>query len=352
MLLTMNESKTLTVIFGAGASFDCVDQATGNSNSQFKPPLVNELFALRDSFSAIMDKYPRVRDVSDEIRSKMLHEKISLEKLFREMFDRDDPHSVADYSQIPLYLQELLGEVSRHYVGIGTASKYNSLVRMIARSRQFSKVAYVTLNYDLLLDKAISGYYNHEFQKMDNYINTSQPWSLIKPHGSVNWGRRVKNYFNDDTHQTAVSALSRIGGRPELEDRIEVLSGHQDEARFKLNSFYYPSMLLPIENKKEFVCPESHISFLTEYIKNSSHYLFIGYSASDENILQLLSNANHVKGLKIVSGTREGALQTWKNISKRAKVFEDLNSMDWNEPFVEMGFSNFMNTRGAEDILA
>lgn len=64
---------TLTVLLGAGASVACGDPDTAGINSDYVPPLVNELFAHRSRFSAILAKYEGTVALSDEIRSRIVH---------------------------------------------------------------------------------------------------------------------------------------------------------------------------------------------------------------------------------------------------------------------------------------
>jgi len=60
-----------------------------------------------------------------------------------------------------------------------------------APGSEFDQVLFLALNYDLLLEKAITSYDDVPFDHLDSYLPRKKKWSLIKPHGSVNWGRQL-----------------------------------------------------------------------------------------------------------------------------------------------------------------
>lgn len=62
-------SNFLTVIVGAGASYDCVADGATDYDGSWRPPLTSNLFDLRPGFSEILQKYPRAVALSDEIRA-------------------------------------------------------------------------------------------------------------------------------------------------------------------------------------------------------------------------------------------------------------------------------------------
>jgi hypothetical protein len=57
--------------------------------------------------------------------------------------------------------------------------------RLIERLLRLPYVFFVTLNYDVLLDRRLSAY--HPLLSFDEYVTRDKNWSLIKLHGSVNW---------------------------------------------------------------------------------------------------------------------------------------------------------------------
>ncbi len=90
--------RSLLVVLGAGASYDCValkpdsnesDPDVTRVNPEYRPPLTKDLFSSRPKFSEILGKYPLATALSEEIRS-MLREpneeqNVTLEQVLREL---------------------------------------------------------------------------------------------------------------------------------------------------------------------------------------------------------------------------------------------------------------------------
>jgi hypothetical protein len=101
-------SKTLVVVIGAGASKDCVAQGSiSEFDNEFRPPLTRELFEFRPSFNKILQKYPKVRALSEELRTR-LRDGEGLESVLKEIDDNSNLQVKKQVLEIQLYLQELL----------------------------------------------------------------------------------------------------------------------------------------------------------------------------------------------------------------------------------------------------
>ncbi len=64
-------SDALTVILGAGSSYDCASDSVAEVEQSFRPPLTRDLFAATVPFSYILHKYRRAEALSDEIRIRI-----------------------------------------------------------------------------------------------------------------------------------------------------------------------------------------------------------------------------------------------------------------------------------------
>jgi len=211
--------KTLTVVIGAGASHDCAASGAEVQND-LRPPLTSELFGSRPSFNAILKNYPRVQALSDELRTKLGRGE-TVESLLRSFSEETSLVLKKQYWEIPYYLQELLGEVSKNYVQSGT-TKFSTLFRSIMKS-DLEKVLFLTLNYDRFLEKAISDVSGHKFLALSDYFPPHDKWALLKIHGSVDWGREILNFSTKWRNATAVlDVLSELT----LSDDIAYLGGH------------------------------------------------------------------------------------------------------------------------------
>ena len=87
-------------------------------DSEWKPPLVRELFAMRESFQSILAKYKGVASVAEEIRTHVgeAEDAVGLEEFLRNMSVEESLSLRREYWEVPLYLQELMGAVSQHFM--------------------------------------------------------------------------------------------------------------------------------------------------------------------------------------------------------------------------------------------
>lgn len=183
-------SETLTIIFGAGASFDCADGNNSQLRGGYRPPLVKDLFAFRPEFNDILSKYRRAETLSDDIRDK-LGRGISIESILKGYSQKNPLIRRKQYWEVPLFLQELLGEVSRRYV-INGVTRFETLINAVIDS-PYQRVMFVTVNYDLFLERALERITGVIFEDLRAYFPPSQKWSLVKLHGSVTWGKQLLN---------------------------------------------------------------------------------------------------------------------------------------------------------------
>src|SRR5271154_3583871 len=73
-------SRPLLAVIGAGASYDCIAHESEDIapkfrvttvNPRYRPPLAKDLFSPQPAFNEILDKYPLVTNLSEEIRSRL-----------------------------------------------------------------------------------------------------------------------------------------------------------------------------------------------------------------------------------------------------------------------------------------
>src|ERR1700682_1514700 len=120
----MNEtgSNSLVVVIGAGASYDCIanqsDEVPLNNritvvDSDYRPPLTMDLFAPRPAFNEILDNYPLVSGLSEDIRVRLRKGQESesgkserLEQILRELAASQRFQTRKHVWEAPLYLQE------------------------------------------------------------------------------------------------------------------------------------------------------------------------------------------------------------------------------------------------------
>ena len=145
----MTERRILTILIGAGASYDCAGGVTGETATDYQPPLVEQLFEPKPTFDAVLSKYTRARALSATIRSRVAAGE-SLEEVFRDLASESSMFLRRQYWQVPLYLQELLGEVSSHFIRSG-GSHFDLLIGEAERST-YDEILYVTVGVQTFVD--------------------------------------------------------------------------------------------------------------------------------------------------------------------------------------------------------
>src|SRR5213592_520388 len=162
-------AERLVILLGAGASYDCVDTERNLVEPGWRPPLVNQLFDARSTFDEILNRYPGARALADQIRTALQQQK-PLEELLRDMVGGPTLALRRGIWEVPLYLQELLGEVSARYVRAGSTKFETMLATVMASS--FQQILLLTVNYDLFVERAAIALMRNAFGSVDNYIWT------------------------------------------------------------------------------------------------------------------------------------------------------------------------------------
>ena len=261
-----NHPSRLTVVLGAGASHDCAGNGI-HVNEQFRPPLTRDVFDPR--FTNVLSNYDWVEARLDELRSRLQRDE-NLEAILREY--RDAAERGGTYNQfreILLYFRELFWRISEDYIGNG--SKLDTLVRRILDS-DFDQVLFISLNYDFLLENALERYDGHAFDSMDSYIPAQKKWSLVKPHGSANWGSLGDTGTG---HTTEVIRWNRYcnGGRGDF-----YKCGSQDRPWYTTNGS-------TISGGKDLLCPDEH----TKHARHTSGLAGISCWSDSVHVIMMLS---------------------------------------------------------------
>jgi len=337
--------ERLVILLGAGSSYDCVDTERNPVDAGWRPPLVNQLFDARATFDEILNRYPGARARADQIRTAVQKQK-PFEELLRDMVAGPTLALRRGMWEVPLYLQELMGEVSTRYVLAGS-TKFETMLTMVMAS-SFRQILILTVNYDLFVERAAIALMRHAFDSVDKYIWTcdEQRWALIKLHGSVNWGRRFKPSRSENYWGSIFATLTELV----LEDEVKVLAGHNSDHRFIQPVHYYPALALPVAGKTDFVCPPSHVDYARGFLAElggPDRLVIIGFSGLDNHVLQsLLANVRCVPMLRIVNGDTKAGGATLDRIARAARGVGSAHS-----PVYDGGFRKFIESGDFESFL-
>jgi hypothetical protein len=281
----------LMVIFGAGASYDSlVDIGVGHPDRELRPPLANQLFARRGPFESTVEKYWECRPIIPRLRQ--LTQNTNLEQVLEALRAEGeyDEQRYVQLNALRYYLRNVVGVCSQLWPAeTRGVTNYSNLLDRIrnwcVKSRE--PVAFVTFNYDTMLEAACADVYGFVPTNIHSYISRKD-FQVFKPHGSIDWVRVVSGYV--DISPTAdrdqiEHALIGYGKKLALGDGQHLLTSG-DSGRFE-GHFTYPAIALPVETKNQFEFPDAHLQKLRSVIPEVTRILIIGWRGTEEHFLKL-----------------------------------------------------------------
>ena len=353
----MQNWAMLTVILGAGASFDALqpdvlDQVTVGDVDNFRPPLAKELFEPRSSFGEVLDKYPECAAVVGELR-RTIARGAAVEEELERLMERADYHPVLHRALVALrfYLQETLWVCGKRWREVSHGvTNYSGFFLRLDEWRHLAKeqVCIVNFNYDLLADDALANTLGMNLSSVEMFV-ADERYKYLKPHGSCNWGRRVR--APGGTHYSKAAHARRIlienAGALDLTEDFVLRDPDQPPS----DSSPYPSILLPaiampVTTKYGFECPGNQLQFLDRSLRETFKILIIGWRASEGHFLERFSNLPGLAPkVQIVGASDEGVAETVMNLAARGL---DPSSM---ETFTD-GFSGYVGSNDMDRFLA
>jgi hypothetical protein len=346
-------TECLFVVIGAGASYASTTPENVEPGgigiheglthtvlrSDPRPPLVTELFAPR--FAAILNKYPLAQMAASDIR-RQSKTPVAIEEFLRTQY-RDSDHELDQrkFHAVHWYLQDLLWTISQHYT-----SHPDNYDRLIAACLRLPRVVFITLNYDTLLDDRLR--IVQPIDSMDGYVDPDRRWSLVKLHGSVDWGLPIQSLFDgtDIVNPPAEIAVARTDihlrrpGANTIDDvRLERMGAQ----------YFYPAMSVPVGSRDEFSCPDTHIGFVRNLMQSQEHLdvLMLGYSALDQEVLTLLQESGKpLRSLLVVNAGRDSAAEARERVEKAVGIASRMGGSS------RSAFEQFVGSDELEDHLA
>jgi hypothetical protein len=281
-----------------------------------RPPLVTDLF--HDFHNEILARYPLAQSAAPEIRDAMRHgrdgQSISLESHLREMYrDSQDPYDKRRFFSIALYLQDLLWQASKT-----ERVHFDNTDRLVAvLLRHFDHVCFITLNYDTILDQGLGKL--DSISDIGDYIYYGR-WSLIKLHGSVDWGYHPIDEVSVDAPPADLAdhldTNIHLGGHSRVHDE-----GPPRHAKLRgmAETKLFPALTVPVGEQDEVVCPDSHQAFLDDRLASVGelHLLIVGYSAYDRTVIERIERSRkRIRTLTVVNDGWAGANAVVERLQK------------------------------------
>ncbi len=293
-----------------------------------------------------MERFPKCQPIVPLLRRAGVSVEQELEKLRLEADEYPERYrqlvAVRYYLNIVLYQCENLwnGEVAK---GI---TNYKALLDQIERWRRKEKcVCLVTFNYDRLLEQALP-IVGMQIRKLSDYIG-SDTYKVIKPHGSIDWGREVKT-------PVTIQKKGSWEIAHELVDRAAELAVSQ---RYRLvadpypiahggDCALFPALAIPVEKKVEYECPPDHLDALDRCITQVTKLLVIGWRATEYQFLKRLAGQLPRKlDFMVVAGSGEGSAEVGRRLHEAGIATEGRFF-----PY-EHGFTEFVESRAGYDIV-
>lgn len=307
----------LMVILGAGASFDSVDlglDPSMQSNPQFRPPLAQQLFEPRPNFTSVFDSFPDLGAVVNRVRRVVARGEL-LENELRRIEDEATAHPIRHRQLLAMrcYLQRIVFDCGSEWGRLAHGiTYYAELIDIIEQwhATPSDPVVYVTFNYDLMLESALSVRHRTQWTDIDALISHPN-FRLLKLHGSVDWGQlvHVPSNISDDTNAITRYLFEEAGN-------YEV--GEYVVARPPLGTFekagIVPALAMPVQGKSTFACPDEHLSVLKSAIAYTTKIVTIGWRGLEEHFLSMWKNRNDFFDLFIVSGSKDDGVETLRNL--------------------------------------
>lgn len=342
-------SGTVVIILGAGASHAVNLSARPGDNPAYRPPLTREIFGRSHEFESILQKFPLAQILSSEIDRRIRRSSQNLEEILRSYSDQlakgVDDHITRQFLQIPVYLNSLFGEISTHFTR--NPDQYADLVNM-ALSRS-SRVLFLTLNYDVLLEIPLARIHGIDFSNEAQYV--SDKWVLTKLHGSVNWYRRFKSpraRFATPDLLNYLEHLRTVHLPLDLDDTIHIVRMWTHGLFYIDEIPTYPALTVPVVGKYELNCPPGLLERTVDFLRKCENYLVIGTSATDRDLLELLNQHCNAGRLWVVGRSEESTQQALRNVLDAApKLREDTSVF-----FHQNGFAEFVDGGRMEEFFS
>jgi hypothetical protein len=308
----MSTTKTAFVI-GAGASYGAYSEQKRMSGT----PLTADLFG-HPRFLESVTKATALTNLLEQARRS---EGVSfdLEKSLASLILDPSEERLRELMDLRFAIHAIIRETSK--IGFGPFSNprmptlYEDLwFRVREYFPKGAKAAFVNMNYDSMLDAAISLSEGiGKLSTLDSCI-MSPDWLLVHPHGSISWAYKVINDNQFGSREGMISYAPKI-------ESFQIELTHLGQFFPEVPDSHFPALALPATGsleKEKFVAPENHMKKLSDFVYDMDGLVVIGWRGLDQHINELLRDSlpSPLSFLHVVSGTQEGAQRTIEELKR------------------------------------
>jgi hypothetical protein len=197
---------------------------------------------------------------------------------------------------IRYYLQYMLShcEIKWKESIMNGISNYKTLLDQIEySSKNRQRACLVTFNYDTLIEDALPSV-GISIKAIEDYTGNAE-YSLIKLHGSINWGRHVEIpvLSTDGNAWSVMSQLIEAAPHIRLSPEFSLVNEQRLPPHQHMGTLLFPALAIPVETKKSFECPESHLGFLRDMIPKVRRLLVVGWRGAEAHFVDILRENLH-----------------------------------------------------------
>jgi hypothetical protein len=292
----------LTVIFGAGASFDSstlnpiYGQMVTRVASQ-RPPLTNDLFMPRGAQQTRMEQWKQIGGLVERVRPACQPNMEGFEQALATLLAEATTPPGKRQRAIQLltlryYLRDIIADIEAAWTSEqGGSSAYVGLLDEVESWRQARSghVELITFNYDTLLEGAMERSLPHlDLRTITMSHDSGQPYRLYKAHGSISWQRRTPITWEEGDpseyghpHKKLVRFVDHLGFDEPMALAYENVIRAPDPAGVIEGYIHVPAIAVPIAGKATWEMPASLLSSMRSALTETDALLVIGWAAQD-----------------------------------------------------------------------
>ena len=348
----------LTVVLGAGASHDSDparppdnDSGDWRGNPTIRPPLANQLFNPNGPNLDVLRRFPECAAVIDDIRSSVAAgEQIEQKLAELEAESSFNPYWSLHLLAIRYYLRDVVLHSTLNWMEqCAGVTNYARLVLRLAMWSEATRkrVAYVTFNYDNMLERAFFSATGRRFPDVLSYTepihsNTSR---VFKVHGSCNWDEIVEMPFEDLNHEPMNYTETDVLGRWWQVKPSSTIEVHGSYPRSK-SQIGIPAIAVPAADKTGYVLPQPHEAQLHQTLAQTEAVLVIGWKGQDPHfVADLQMHLRPGVNLRIANGGAAYGQETIELLKGHGLDKVHFDSLD-------MGFSELVRLPGLKDVFS